>query len=137
MLIRNGDRKTLTATTKERQLPGAQPEAEDEADPSRARNQLGVSVQELTPAVRQMYGVDEAIRDGILVTSVKEVSPAGDAGIARGDVIREVNGRKVANVEDFRQIVDKAKSGQYLRVYLTRSARGGRSQSFFAIVQMP
>lgn len=135
-LVRNGERRTLNARTSER--PGAE-ESDDEqlgSSESPARNKLGMSVQEITPAFRQSYGIDETVR-GVIVTSVKQVSAAADAGLTEGDVITEVNGRRVTSVADLREVIDRAQSGQYVRMYVTRSGRGGRSQSFFAIAQIP
>jgi len=135
-LVRSGERRTLNAKTSER--PGSE-ESDDEklgSSESPARNKLGMSTQEITPAFRQTYGIDETVR-GVIVTSVRQVSAAADAGLVEGDVITEVNGRRVTNVSDLREAIDRAQSGQYVRMYVTRFGRGGRSQSFFAIAQIP
>ena len=50
-----------------------------------------MSVQEITPQLRQQYGIADNVT-GVVVTSVKEVSPAGEAHISEGDVISEVQG---------------------------------------------
>jgi S1-C subfamily serine protease len=70
---------------------------------------------------------------------VKEVSPAGDAGLIEGDIVTQVNGQKIGSLNQFRDMVEKAKSGSYLRFYVTRVARGGggRDASFFVFVQVP
>src|SRR5437016_1826516 len=89
--IRDGQRRTFTAKTAERPLEG---ESEDttvtpgETEPT--RNKPGSAVQNLTPQLRQMYGIDDSVK-GVVVTSVKEVSPAGDI-LSEGDVITEVQG---------------------------------------------
>ena len=135
---RNGEKRTVTATTGERpQTLGADAEEDEASTPAGpARNKLGISVQELSSATRQSYGIDDNV-SGVIVTNVKEVSAAADAGIAEGDVITEVNGQKVRTLDQLRSLVDAAKSGQYMRMYVTRYARGARPQSFYAIVQIP
>jgi serine protease Do len=136
-LIRDGRQQTVTAKTAERPVVTDEDDEEtnDEAGP--ARNRIGMSIQDLSAGSRQMYGIDENIQ-GVLVTSVKEVSPAGDSGLAEGDVVTEINGQKVTSAAQFRTVVDAARSGQYLRMYATRNFRGrGRPQSFFAIVRVP
>jgi len=137
-LIRNGQRKTVTARTEERPATLGRAEETSPAEPKApVRNKLGISVQELTPAVRQSYAIDDAVR-GVVITDVKEVSPAGDAGLTEGDVVTQANGQRVTGLEQFRSLVDNLHSGQYLRLYITRSARGaGRPASFFAYVQVP
>ena len=46
---------------------------------------------------------------GVVVTQVEPGSPAAEAGIQTGDVIREVNRKPVKDVEDFVQKLEKAK----------------------------
>jgi serine protease Do len=133
-IIRDGQRRTLTVKTDER--PGVVAEDEEDSDREPARDRLGISAQPLTQTLRQRFGIEDNVQ-GVVIVDVKPVSPAGEAGLAQGDVIREVNGQTVRTVEELRQIVDRAKSGQYLRFYVTRPGRGGRSLSSFIIVQMP
>ncbi|HVT04293.1 MAG TPA: trypsin-like peptidase domain-containing protein [Thermoanaerobaculia bacterium] len=137
-LIRNGQRKNVTARTEERPATIGQAEEATPTEPKApVRNKLGISVQEITPAVRQAYGIDDSVR-GVAITDVKEVSPAGDAGLTEGDVITQANGQRVTGLDQFRGLVDSLKSGQYLRLYISRSTRGAdRPASFFAYVQVP
>ncbi len=46
--------------------------------------------------------------DGLLVTDVDQAGPAAEAGIARGDVIREINRSAVRSVDDVQAALDKA-----------------------------
>jgi serine protease Do len=133
-IIRDGDRRTINVRTEERPPIGIDEETSTSPEP--ARDRLGISAQPLTPSSRQRYGIADDV-DGLLVINVKEVSPAGEAGLAEGDVIREVNGQRVTTVEQLREIVDRARPGQYLRLYVTRPGRGDRSLSRFIIVQIP
>ncbi|HJW94805.1 MAG TPA: trypsin-like peptidase domain-containing protein [Thermoanaerobaculia bacterium] len=136
-LIRNGQRKTVTATTAQRPDEAEPSEETQSENGSPTKNRLGVSVQEITPQSRQQYGLGENLR-GIVVTGVKEVSPAGDAGITEGDVISEVQGQKINTLADFRAAVDGLKSGQTIRVYVTTSGgRGGQSLSGYRFLRIP
>jgi serine protease Do len=137
-VIRNGQRRTLTAQTAERQEEGDDTTTNsDESPNSPARNKLGMSVSELSPQLRQLYRLGDNAR-GVVVTNVKEVSPAGEAAFAEGDLITEVAGEKITTVDQFRRIVDAARSGSYIRMYVTTSpARGGSAQSGYRIVQVP
>jgi serine protease Do len=133
---RDGAKKTVTATTEERGEDTAQADAPAaEAEPT--RNKIGISVQELTDRTRQMYGVDETV-EGVVVTDVKEVSPAGEAGVAMGDVITQAQGKKVRTPEDLRKVIESMKSGDAMRLYVTRGSRaGGPSRSFFRVIDIP
>ncbi|HET7711350.1 MAG TPA: Do family serine endopeptidase [Thermoanaerobaculia bacterium] len=134
-LIRNGERRTVTARTAERPLDGEPADDPEEAATAPARNRLGLSVAEISPAMRQMYGIEETVR-GVVVTDVKEVSAAGEAGFIEGDVITEVHGQRVANLEQFATAVDRLRSGQTIRIYVV--APGRRSgNSGYRFLQVP
>ena len=135
-VIRNGQRMTLTAKTAERPLEGSAEEERERESTEPARNRLGMSVSELTPDLRQSYGIDERA-EGVVVTSVKEVSPAGEANIRQGDVISEVQGERIRTLAEFTRAIEKLKSGAYVRMYVTSPARGGRAFSSYRIVQVP
>ncbi len=65
---------------------------------SRATEKLGLSLQELTPELAKQLGVQSD--KGVVVTEVKPDSPAAQAGLAPGDVIREVNRMPVQGLQD-------------------------------------
>jgi serine protease Do len=135
-VIRNGKHQTLTASTVERTLEADKDDATkqpEEAAP--ARNKLGMSVQELTPTTRQQYGIADNV-SGVVVTGVKEVSPAGDV-LSEGDVISEVAGTKTSNLAQFRTAIDNLKSGQIARIYVTSSGRGGAAISGYRFIHVP
>ncbi|MEA2462889.1 MAG: serine protease Do [Acidobacteriota bacterium] len=136
-LYRNGQRQTVTAKTAQRPAEGGD---EEEAAPSAVepvRDKLGLTIANITTTLRTQYNLGEDIR-GVVVTDVKNVSPAGEANIGEGDVISEVQGQRVNNVEEFRAVIDKLRSGQRVRVYVTSTpARGGDSISTYRIVTVP
>ena len=67
----------------------------------------GLSVDELTTAVARQLEVP-AGTEGVVVVNVKRGSPAAEAGLRRGDVIRAVARQPVANVAEFREAINKA-----------------------------
>ena len=135
-LIRNGQRQTVTAHTAERPMESASNDGPSANDAEPVRNKLGMSVQNITAETRRIYNLPDNIT-GVVVAGVKDVSPAGEANISAGDVISEVQGRRVNNVEEFRTAVDAAKSGQRLRLYITSVGRSGQSVSTYRILQVP
>lgn len=138
-LVRNGQRMNVTATTAQRPAEGEEDTESEAPSAEPTRNKLGISVQELTPQSRRMYGVGDMLR-GVVVVDVKRVSPAAEVGISEGDVISEVQGQAVSTVDEFRSIIDKTKSGQRIRMYVTSAGRGagaGAAVSGYRIVQVP
>jgi serine protease Do len=64
----------------------------------------GLSVETLTPDIAKQIGLP-ANTYGVVVDSVEPGSVAAEAGLRRGDVIQEVNRKKVDNMSDFKQII--------------------------------
>ncbi len=60
---------------------------------------LGISVDELSPQLSEYFGVKE----GVLVTTVRENSNASRAGVKAGDVITSLNGGTVTTAADLRR----------------------------------
>ena len=58
----------------------------------KTRGWLGVSIQRLTPELAEKFGIKDS--DGALVGDVVKGSPAEKAGIMRGDIVVEYNGKK-------------------------------------------
>jgi len=136
-VLRNGQPMTLTAKTATRpDETEASDDTEKNNESGPTRNKLGMSVQELTPQARQMYSIDESVRNGVVVTNVKEVSAAGEVGLTEGDVITEVQGQPVRSVDDFRAAIDRAKSGSTIRVYVVSPTRG-RAISGYRFIHVP
>jgi serine protease Do len=134
-VLRDGKRQVLTAKTAERPSDGETPEAE-EAVAEPVREKLGMSVQELTPELLRTNNLPADLQ-GVIVTSVKNVSPAGEANLSEGDVISEVAGQRVTNLTEFRSAVANLKSGQRVRFYVTSPERGGAPQSGYRIITAP
>jgi serine protease Do len=136
-VVRNGQRQTVNARTAERPTEVASSEESSSSGPSAepARNKLGIAVQDVTPALRRNYGLPDDAR-GVIVTDVKAVSAAADAGISEGDVISEVQNQRVNSVSDFRSAIEHYRSGQKVRMYVTSATRGGGFSSY-RYVTMP
>ena len=134
-VIRSGERRTVTAKTAERPVEIASSESSQGGETAPARNKLGMSVQEITPQLRQLYGIDDKAR-GVVVTDVKEVSPAGDV-LSEGDVISEVQGQRVDTAAEFRAALDRQKSGQTIRLYVTTPGRSGPPVSGYRFLRVP
>jgi serine protease Do len=136
-LIRDGKRQIVSARTAQRPLESEDEEATDnETQSEPVRNKLGMSVQNLTSELRRTYNIPATV-SGVIVTDVKNVSPAGEANINEGDVISDVQGQRVNNVEEFRAVIDRLRPGQRVRMYVTTPTRTGAPISTYRILQVP
>lgn len=129
--IRGGQEKTTVATLETRREEGEVAEAEPAADENREK--IGISVDDLNPALRRTYAIAKDI-DGIVLTHVKPVSAAADAGLREGDVVQEVNGTAVTTVAGFRAELKKAGDARFARFYVHRP--GPRPANFIAAVRL-
>ncbi len=131
-LVRDGKDTNVTATLAERKDESSEEGDSDKLVADDTPGKIGITVQELTPQMRQMQRIKAGI-EGLIVVRVKEVSPAAEAQISEGDVITQVNGEKVSTAEEFGKIVSKAKKGDYLKLYVY-SPRADVSR--FALVKL-
>ena len=68
------------------------------------------------------YGLET--REGLIITQVTRFSEADRKGLAAGDIIIEVNRRKVTTVDDLEKIMDKVESGDAIILLLRREQDG-------------
>jgi len=87
----------------------------------KAKLELGMSVQEITPEMAQQLRLNELT--GVVVSQVEPGGAADEAGVQRGDVIREVNGNLVRNPSDYRAALTKVKKGEIVRLLIRRGER--------------
>ena len=83
---------------------------------------LGVTVEPLTEEAAQAYGLRAG--SGVVVTEVAPGSVAEGAGIKEGDLILEVNRRRTATVDEFKNAVAALKPGASVPVQVERSGSG-------------
>jgi serine protease Do len=82
----------------------------------------GVSVQALTPDLRQQLQVPEGTQ-GVVITDIDPNSPASAAGLQQGDIIQQVNRRPVNSVAEFNTAV-RAGASRESTLLLVRSGQG-------------
>jgi serine protease Do len=83
------------------------------------RPRLGVTVQSLTPQLGTYFGVKE----GVLVASVTDDTPASRAGLKAGDVILSVNGQSVSSRADLARAVNNAGASADLTIAIMRDKK--------------
>jgi serine protease Do len=90
-----------------------------------SRGWLGVMIQKITPELMSAMGLKTS--KGALVGDVQENSPAGKAGIKRGDIITEFNGLEVTTSDQLPKMVAVIKPATKVKV---KALRDGVEKSF-------
>lgn len=86
-----------------------------------AKPWLGITGVSLNRQIALYY--DLPVEHGILVVNVVPRSPADKAGIERGDIILEFDGKRVDRVEDLQKILSEKRYGCECEVTIVRDLR--------------
>jgi serine protease Do len=86
------------------------------------RGWIGITIQELTQELAQQFGLkySEGELAGVLVSDVTRDGPAQKAGIMRGDIILEYNGKRLQDVGQLRNVVAQSRVGSQAQVKILR-----------------
>lgn len=85
------------------------------------RGIMGVQIQVVTPELAKSFGLKEPL--GALVTEVSPGSPAAQAGIQRGDIIIEYNGKPIREMHELPRLVAHTPPGTKVTVKVLREGR--------------
>ncbi len=85
------------------------------------RGQLGVVIQSLTQELADSFGVEES--KGILVGQVMPGMAAEKAGIEQGDIILELNGKPVGDLNSFRSRIANTAPGTAVTLVVLRDGK--------------
>jgi serine protease Do len=119
-VLRDGKPRTVNVVSGTRPAEGALNATDDDQDqdngatptPDKPATQridaLGLTLGPIDPASRQTYKIDSEIK-GLLITGVKGDSDAGEKGLAKGDVLANINNVAVVSVADVNNAVAAAK----------------------------
>ncbi len=85
------------------------------------RGWLGVYIQDITPELAKQFKISTS--KGALISDVMEGSPADKAGLQRGDVIVNYNGKEVENNSHLRNMVAQTPVGKATDIKIIRDGR--------------
>jgi len=92
-----------------------------------SRGWLGVTIQDISPDMARHFGLAEV--RGALVGDVAAGSPAEEAGIRRGDVLLEFDGKPVRDVSSLRNLVASATVGNTVNILYWREGQQMRGSA--------
>jgi serine protease Do len=83
------------------------------------RGWLGVSIQDLSPDLAKSFNIKEEM--GALISGVVDNSPASKAGLKRGDLIIELDGKSVSDATSLRNMVSALAPGTKIDLKIVRN----------------
>jgi serine protease Do len=85
------------------------------------RGWLGIGIQPMTPALEESFGIRG--KTGVLVADIFKGGPAEKAGLERGDVIVQFDGKDMAEPRDLSRIVASTPVGKTVEVKVIRDGK--------------
>jgi serine protease Do len=95
-------------------------QAMQERPGGRTRSALGLEVRPVTPEIARQLNLRST--EGVVVVRVEDGAAASEAGVQRGDVIKQLNGQAVRTMADFERLTKDVKDGDPLTVLLQRGS---------------
>ena len=96
------------------------------------RGSFGIVVQQITSELQKELGLKN--RDGVLVSNVGKKSPGEKGGLQRGDVIIEINGKKMTNIVELSFTISMIYPGNKVKVIIIRN--GKRKKLVIKVAEM-
>jgi len=128
-VVRDDEKKEVTVVLGERETESKKKPKGVQPSEEQAGQKLGIGVQTLTPEIAKQLGYEN--ETGVVITQVESGSPAAEAGLRRGDLIKEVNRREVRSVEDLKKEIENAENGDVLALLVRRG-----ENTFFVAVEL-
>ncbi len=132
-VLRDGNPQELTATLDEFELPGSKSGGDLENGDATPQKQsdsgkLGLTLQPMTPQIARQFGIEDGA-EGMVVTGVDGGGAAAEAGIARGDILLEINRQPVNSLDAVQSALQSA-SGKPVLILVSR-----RGQTIYLTVK--
>ena len=83
---------------------------------------LGLTVQTLTPELAEQFNWSREEK-GVLITGVDPSGAGAEAGLRRGDLIKEIDRQEIETTEDYKRILGKTKKGESVLFLIKRGTR--------------
>ena len=121
-VLRNGESKAISVTLAERGVNGTPLGAAPAPvlAPAKVPDVLdGVTVADINPEARQRFGIGADVQ-GALVTQVSPDSACADADVRAGDVIVDIDGKKIASADEAVKLSEEVKTKSSVRLRISR-----------------
>ncbi|MBI4725820.1 Do family serine endopeptidase [candidate division TA06 bacterium] len=127
VVIREKKQRTIKATLGE--LPREEAQKDNGKEDNESKSWMGIKkVLAVESETAQRAGIRE--KEGVLVADLESGSPADEAGLAEGDVIKKINSREVKTVADYHRLRKSETRGEKAVLFLIKR---GQNTLFIAV----
>ncbi len=123
VLVRDGKRKEVSVVIGELQEESLRASKKTEIE-----KDLGLVVQDITAEIAKHLNLKD--KKGVIVTDVIPGSPAQEADIRSGDVIREIGRKPVRSVAEFKELVKRSSIKEGIVMLIQRE-----NATFYAVIR--
>ncbi len=85
------------------------------------RGFLGVSMQDISPALAEAFGLEQ--QSGAIINEVLENSPASKAGLKTGDIVVSIDGKNIVNANDVANRIGLLPVGETIKFKVLRDGK--------------
>ena len=100
----------------------------EKVDASQA-SYLGIAGQDVSSEVTELYGIPS----GVVVSEVVENGPADEAGVKKGDILIELDGRSISNMEQLQDVLEYYAAGETVDLTVQRADNGEYQEQTLSI----
>jgi serine protease Do len=118
-ILRSGKEYTIRLVIAELPREVAEAVPNQMPDESEIGALTGLTVMNLTKEIARQLGFPKDEK-GVVVVRVEPASPADEAGIKKGDIIKEMDRKRVDNLEDFNRIASNMGKNETVLLFIAR-----------------
>ena len=117
-ILRNGVKKNINFKVQELPIQVAEKKVKKINSEKASKKILGMTLENISDQDRKNLGIANK-----LGVRVKEVSgnPAYESGLLKNDIIYQISGNNIQNIEEFEKIIKKMKKGEFASLLVRRS----------------
>jgi serine protease Do len=118
LVLRDGKKKTFKVKIAKRE----ESKLTARRTPQEEGDELGIRVTDVTSEIARRFNLTAA--EGVVVTGVESGSKGSEAGIAVGDMIKEINHRTIKTVKDYQSVLKQIQTGETVNFFIQRFNAG-------------
>ncbi len=118
-ILRSGKEYTVRLVVAELPREVAEVAPDQMPDDSEMGAFSGLTVMGLTKEIARQLGLSKDER-GVVVVKVEPATPADEAGIKKGDIIKEIDRKQISNLEDYNRISSITKRNDTVLLFVAR-----------------
>lgn len=121
-ILRDGKNIVVDVTIAEflKEVVQAMTEEPEDESPHEENTFAGFSVMSLTDDIAKQLDISKNER-GVVIVKVEPFSVSEEAGLKKGDVIQEINKKKIDNLSDFNKVMKNIREGDTVLLFVNRS----------------